>query len=90
MSQQSSAVEVTPHYDDSTLSQDLPPYHTLRGETISHIGRTTDGIITLSNFRVYIRYPKYFVNVPLGLIDSIECRDIFYLLIYGKDARFIK
>ncbi|ELT99015.1 hypothetical protein CAPTEDRAFT_226204 [Capitella teleta] len=27
-----------------------------------------------------------FVNIPLGMIESIEARDIFYLFIYSKDA----
>ncbi|XP_046642401.1 myotubularin-related protein 3-like isoform X3 [Daphnia pulicaria] len=27
------------------------------------------------------------VNVPLGLIESIECKDIFYINLYCKDAR---
>ncbi len=27
------------------------------------------------------------INVPLGLIDYIECKDIFYLNLYCKDAR---
>lgn len=27
------------------------------------------------------------INVPLGLIESIECKDIFYINLYCKDAR---
>lgn len=27
------------------------------------------------------------INVPLGLIESFECKDIFYINLYCKDAR---
>lgn len=39
-----------------------------------------------SVLRCLRRYKASFVNVPLGLIESIEARDIFYLHIYCKDA----
>jgi myotubularin-related protein 3/4 len=27
------------------------------------------------------------INVPLGLIESVECKDIFYLNLFCKDGR---
>ena len=79
-----------PHYDDDSLVTLNNPFVLLPGEYLSHVGRTTDGVIALSDFRVFICYHQSFVNVPLGLIDTIECRDIFYLILYCKDAHSIR
>ena len=80
-----------PHYDDDSLATIDPPFNVLPGEYLTHVGQINDGVvIALSDFRVFIRYHNSFVNVPLGLIDTIECRDIFYLLIYCKDAHSIR
>ena len=73
--------------EDDTLVVPFPP---LCGESVQFLGRTADGVAALSNFRFFVRYNDSFVNIPLGLIDSIECRDIFYLYIYCKDARSIR
>lgn len=62
------------------------PFPLLSGESAEYLGRTADGTIVVSNFRLLIRYKDSFINVPLGLIEGVEIRDIFYLHIYCKDA----
>ena len=66
------------------------PYPPLCGESVMYLGRTAEGTIALSNFRIFIRYSSSIANVPLGLIDTIESRDIFFLYIYCKDARMFR
>ncbi|XP_045171881.1 myotubularin-related protein 4-like isoform X2 [Mercenaria mercenaria] len=62
------------------------PFPLLSGESAEYLGRTADGTVVVSNFRLLIRYKDSFINVPLGLIEAVEMRDIFYLHIYCKDA----
>lgn len=69
--------------EDSSLRV---PFPVLNGESPLYLGRTADGIIVMSNFRLLIRYKDSFFNVPLGLIEAVEMRDIFYLHIYCKDV----
>ena len=66
------------------------PFPLLSGESAEYLGRSTDGIIVLTNFRLLVRYVDSFINVPLGLIESVEIRDIFYLHIYCKDATVVR
>ncbi|XP_074640292.1 phosphatidylinositol-3,5-bisphosphate 3-phosphatase MTMR3-like [Tubulanus polymorphus] len=73
--------------DDKSLQIPFPP---LVGENVTYLGRTSDGTITLSNFRLLVCYADSFINIPLGLIEMIECRDIFFLHVYCKDARVIR
>ena len=73
--------------EDESLTVQFP---LLCGESVEFLGRTSEGTIALSNFRLFVRFTNSFVNIPLGLIDTIECRDIFFLLVYCKDARSIR
>lgn len=82
-----------------------PPFPLLPGEGVIYEGRTVEGSLYISNYRLYLfktpvsdsgspasaasagaQFTKD-INVPLGLIDYIECKDIFYLNLYCKDAR---
>ena len=58
----------------------------LCGESVEFLGKTTDGQIALSNYRLFVRFKDSFVNVPLGLIESVEYRDIFFIYVCCKDA----
>ena len=51
-----------------------------------------DGRIFLTNFRLYsIRNNRYVsVNIPLGLIESAECRDLSSVIINCKDGRVFR
>ncbi|XP_033747219.1 myotubularin-related protein 3-like [Pecten maximus] len=62
------------------------PFPLLCGEAVEFLGHIDEGVIALSNFRLLIRFKDSFINVPLGLVESVECRDIFYLYVYCKDA----
>lgn len=66
------------------------PFPLLCGEAVEYLGRTANGVIALSNFRLLIRSKDSFINVPLGMVESIECRDIFFLNVYCKDATVLR
>ena len=60
------------------------------GECFLFIGETRAGVVSLSNYRIHVTCPNSnpgFINIPLGLVESAEQRDLFYLHIYCKDAR---
>lgn len=69
--------------EDATLHV---PFPLLCGEAVEFLGHIDEGVIALSNFRLLIRFNESFINIPLGLVESVECRDIFYLYVYCKDA----
>ncbi|XP_062570524.1 myotubularin-related protein 4-like [Saccostrea cucullata] len=69
--------------EDDSLQVPTP---LLPGEAAEFLGKTTDGVIVLSNYRLLITFKASFVNVPIGMIDSVERTDIFFLNIYCKDA----
>ncbi|XP_078680915.1 phosphatidylinositol-3,5-bisphosphate 3-phosphatase MTMR3-like [Branchiostoma floridae x Branchiostoma belcheri] len=70
--------------EDGTLQV---PFPELSGESVEYLGRTSDGIIAISNFRLLLRFKDSFVNVPLMLIESVEIRDLFQLYVCCKDVR---
>uniref|UniRef100_A0A8B9GEE7 phosphatidylinositol-3,5-bisphosphate 3-phosphatase n=1 Tax=Amazona collaria TaxID=241587 RepID=A0A8B9GEE7_9PSIT len=55
-----------------------------------YVGRAEDAIIALSNYRLHIKFKESVVNVPLQLIESVECRDIFQLHLTCKDCKVIR
>lgn len=56
------------------------------------MGRTDDGVLALSNYRIFLQKLSTNIetSVPLGLIESAQCRDLFHLMIYCKDASTVK
>ncbi|KZC14608.1 Myotubularin-related protein 3, partial [Dufourea novaeangliae] len=70
--------------EDQTLTV---PFNPLSGESIVVLGRTTDGVLALSNYRLYLQLSQTCYNIPLGLIEQLEVREIFFLHIGCKDAR---
>jgi myotubularin-related protein 3/4 len=75
-------------YDDATAQQ--IPFPLLCGESGRYLGRCADGLVTLTTFRLHICLRKSFFNIPLGLIESVESRDMFYLVILCKDATTVR
>ncbi|KAK6620976.1 hypothetical protein RUM43_011279 [Polyplax serrata] len=63
------------------------PFKTICGEAVEYLGRTADGVLALSNYRIYLQLKDTYYNIPLGLIEVIEVREIFYLYIGCKDGR---
>lgn len=73
-------------------SASLPlPFNTLCGEAVEFIGRITDGVLALSNYRLYFQRTgkdgRGDFNIPLGLIEMVEVKELFHLTINCKDAR---
>lgn len=66
------------------------PFTPLPGEAVSYLGRTTDGVLALSNYRMFVQCPEGVQNVPLGLVETLEVRDIFHLHVFCKDARSLR
>ncbi|XP_043924302.1 myotubularin-related protein 3 isoform X1 [Protopterus annectens] len=66
------------------------PFPELHGESTEYVGRAEDAIIALSNYRLHIKFKESVVNVPLQLIESVECRDIFQLHLTCKDCKVIR
>ncbi|XP_055914062.1 myotubularin-related protein 3 isoform X3 [Eupeodes corollae] len=68
------------------------PFTELAGESVKYLGRTDDGVLALSNYRIFLL--KNSINsetsVPLGLIESAQSRDLFHLVINCKDASTVK
>ncbi|XP_066601319.1 myotubularin-related protein 3 [Prorops nasuta] len=83
------ASELFPKYthfecEDSTLAI---PFTPLSGESVVALGRTSDGVLALSNYRLYLQLSQTCYNIPLGLIEQLEVKEIFFLHIGCKDAR---
>ncbi|CAL7942733.1 unnamed protein product [Xylocopa violacea] len=70
--------------EDETLTV---PFNLLSGEYIVALGRTSDGVLALSNYRLYLQLSQTCYNIPLGLIEQLEVKEIFFLHIGCKDAR---
>ncbi|XP_067014667.2 myotubularin-related protein 3 isoform X2 [Anabrus simplex] len=66
------------------------PFTPLCGEYVEFLGRTADGVLALSNYRLYLQLKDTEYNVPLGLIEQLEVRDIFFLHVGCKDARSLR
>uniref|UniRef100_A0A8C5RQF8 phosphatidylinositol-3,5-bisphosphate 3-phosphatase n=1 Tax=Laticauda laticaudata TaxID=8630 RepID=A0A8C5RQF8_LATLA len=66
------------------------PFLELHGESTEYVGRADDAVIALSNYRLHIKFKESMVNVPLQLIESVECRDIFQLHLTCKDCKVIR
>lgn len=80
-----------------TLEPPSVPFVPLAGEFVEFLGRGANNtVLALSNYRFYLqvsdkksKQKKGFQdsNIPLGLIELVEIKDLFYILISCKDAR---
>ncbi|XP_051964841.1 myotubularin-related protein 3 isoform X2 [Xyrauchen texanus] len=66
------------------------PFPELHGEFTEYVGRAEDAVIAMSSYRLHIKFKESVVNVPLQLIESVECRDIFQLYITCKDCKVVR
>nr|XP_055024686.1 myotubularin-related protein 3 isoform X2 [Misgurnus anguillicaudatus] len=76
-----------PVLDEDDLQVPFPELH---GEFTKYVGRAEDAVIAMSSYRLHIKFKESVVNVPLQLIESVECRDIFQLHITCKDCKVIR
>ncbi|XP_030754837.1 myotubularin-related protein 3 isoform X2 [Sitophilus oryzae] len=63
------------------------PFGLLAGEMVLHIGSSVDGLIAVTNYRLYLQNGENQFYIPLGLIENVEIRELFYLQLFCKDAR---
>ncbi|CAK6959572.1 myotubularin-related protein 3 [Scomber scombrus] len=66
------------------------PFPELHGEFTEYVGRAEDAIIAMSSYRLHIKFKESIVNVPLQLIESVECRDMFQLHVTCKDCKVVR
>ncbi|KAK9880690.1 hypothetical protein WA026_011925 [Henosepilachna vigintioctopunctata] len=66
------------------------PFNLLEGEAVSHHGTSRDGLILLTNYRLYLQIAGNHHHVPLGIIETVENKEMFYLHIGCKDCRTYK
>lgn len=87
-------VQASELFPKKTLASDddsiQVPFPVLNGESIEYLGQTSDAILALSNFRLFIRFKDSFVNVPLRLIEFIGMKDPSLMEVNCKDARSFK
>ncbi|XP_062554946.1 myotubularin-related protein 3 isoform X3 [Armigeres subalbatus] len=67
-------------------------FNELPGESVKYLGQTDDGILALSNYRLFLlkNTTGAETSVPLGLIESTQIRDLFHLTANCKDASTVK
>ncbi|XP_055307101.1 myotubularin-related protein 4 isoform X5 [Sitodiplosis mosellana] len=77
-----------PQKEDESLKV---PFTELAGEYVRYIGRTDDGVLALSNYRICLKSPQTSapdteISIPLGVIEYVSVRDLFQLVVSCKDA----
>lgn len=70
------------------------PFPRLAAENVLFTGQTTEGVIFLTNFRLFLSFSNSKeggipISLPVGIIETVECRDLFYLYVYTKHVRSI-
>lgn len=63
------------------------PFKLLSGEAVFEQGSSVEGLIVLTNYRLYLQSGDNHHHVPLGLVEAVEHRELFYLHVGCKDAR---
>ncbi|XP_056276056.1 myotubularin-related protein 3 isoform X2 [Pseudoliparis swirei] len=66
------------------------PFPELHGEFTEYVGRAEDAIIAVSNYRLHIKFKESVVNVPLQLVENVECREMFQLHVTCKDCQVVR
>ncbi|XP_050737089.1 myotubularin-related protein 4-like isoform X5 [Eriocheir sinensis] len=74
-------------FDEPSLSI---PFIPLSGEYAQFVGRTSEGLIAHSNYRVFLQQRDATYHIPLGVIEVVECREIFFLYLLCKDTKSYK
>ncbi|XP_066500866.1 myotubularin-related protein 3 isoform X2 [Hoplias malabaricus] len=66
------------------------PFPELDGEFTKYVGRAEGAVIAMSSYRLHIKFKESVVNVPLQLIECVECRDMFQLHVTCKDCKVVR
>lgn len=58
------------------------------GESVKFLGRWENGILAISNYRLFIQHSTKLseVSIPIRVIETVQIKDIFQLIISCKDA----
>lgn len=78
---------------DNTPDNFDTPFKLLPSEYVQYYCQMNNNtLIVLTNFRLFVdlNCKQGFYNILIRSIDSVECREIFYLYIYCKDGRCAK
>lgn len=81
----------------SAIEPPSVPFVSLAGESVEFLGRGANNtVLALSNYRFYHKVSDerskqksclQDSNIPLGLIETVEVKDLFYIIISCKDSR---
>lgn len=76
---------VVAQYSPNLLSFSL---FLVAGESLKFLGRWENGILAISNYRLFIQHTakQSEVSIPIRLIETVQIKDIFLLIIGCKDA----
>ncbi|XP_026099136.1 myotubularin-related protein 3 isoform X2 [Carassius auratus] len=66
------------------------PFPLLQGECVERVERAEESIIALTSYRLHIRLQENVINVPLQLIESVECADLTQMQLTCKDCKLIR
>ncbi|XP_046694910.1 myotubularin-related protein 3 isoform X5 [Silurus meridionalis] len=66
------------------------PFPVLHGECVEYVEKTEEVVIALTSYRLHIKFKDNIVNVPLQLIETVECRDLTQLHLICKDCKVIR
>lgn len=69
------------HYKDNNLIY----FATVPGESVKYLGKIENGILAMSNYRLFLS-SCIEVSIPLRLIEMIQIKEMFTLIISCKDA----
>ncbi len=86
------ASELYPKKKLNETQESIPfPFSPLCGESVEYISHITEGVLALSNYRIYYQRSgkdgKGDFNIPLGLIEAAEIKDMFHIYFNCKNAR---
>lgn len=58
------------------------------GESVKFLGRWENGILAISNYRLFIQHSTKLseVSIPIRLIETVQIKDMFQLIISCKDS----
>ncbi|KAK1787898.1 hypothetical protein P4O66_016372, partial [Electrophorus voltai] len=66
------------------------PFQVLHGECVEYLGKAEGAVVALSTYRLHLKFKDSIINVPLQLIESVECRDLVQLHLTCKDCKVIR
>ncbi|XP_059404958.1 myotubularin-related protein 3-like [Carassius carassius] len=66
------------------------PFPLLQGECVERMEKAEESIIALTSYRLHVRLQESVINVPLQLIESVECADLTQMQLTCKDCKLIR